>query len=128
MNRKEKEAALKSALSAKVKDEKLVVIDEFKFDEPKTKTMAQTLSAVGAGKAFIVLGGDGQTAPSDAQKNAALSARNIEGVRSVYFFRNEDKDAKKVDVTSGLNVYDIMKYDTLVIEKNAIKAIEEVYA
>ena len=128
MNRKEKEAALKSALSAKVKDEQLFVVDEFKFDEPKTKTMNELLEKIGAGKAFIVLGGDGQEAPSDAQKNAALSARNLQGVRSTYFLRKEDKDAGKVDVTSGLNVYDILKYDALIIEKNAVKAIEEVYA
>ena len=128
MNRKEKEVALKSALSAKVKDEQLFVVDEFKFDEPKTKTMNELLAKIGVGKAFIVLGGDGQEAPSDAQKNAALSARNLQGVRSTYFLRKEDKDAGKVDVSSGLNVYDILKYDALIIEKNAIKAIEEVYA
>ncbi|MEE3468104.1 MAG: 50S ribosomal protein L4 [Eubacterium sp.] len=128
MNRKEKEAALKAALSAKVKDSQLYVVDEFKFDEPKTKKMNELLSNMGAKGAFIVLGGDGLAAPSDAQKNAALSAKNLKGVRSTYFLRNEDKDAGKVDVTSGLNVYDILKYDTLVIEKNAIKAIEEVYA
>ena len=128
MNKKEKEAALKAALSAKVKDSQLYVVDEFKFDAPKTKIMNELLTKMGAGKAFIVLGGDGQAAPSDAQKNAALSAKNIQGVRSTYFLRQEDKDAGKVDVTSGLNVYDILKYDALVIEKNAIKAIEEVYA
>ncbi len=128
MNHKEKVAALKSALSAKVKDEQLFVIDEMSFDEPKTAKMNEVLNKLGAKKAFIVLGGNGQETPSDAQKNAALSARNIQGVRSTYFLRNENKDTGKVDITSGLNVYDILKYDALVIEKNAIKAIEEVYA
>ncbi|MBO4396025.1 MAG: 50S ribosomal protein L4 [Eubacterium sp.] len=127
MNHKEKVAALKSALSAKVKDERLFVIDEMSFDEPKTAKMNEVLSKLGANKAFIVLGGNTET-PSDAQKNAALSARNIQGVRSTYFLRSEDKDTGKATVTSGLNVYDILKYDALVIEKNAIKAIEEVYA
>ena len=128
MNKKEKEAALKAALSAKVKDSQLLVVDEFKFDEPKTKIMNELLNKMDAGKAFIVLGGDDLAEPNESQKNAARSAKNIQGVRSTYFLRKEDKDAGKVDVTSGLNVYDILKYDKLVIEKNAIKAIEEVYA
>ncbi|MCR4605731.1 MAG: 50S ribosomal protein L4 [Eubacterium sp.] len=128
MNKKEKEKALKSALSSKVNDEKLIVIDEMSFDEPKTKKMGQFLASVGANKAFVVLGGDGITEPSDKMKNAALSARNINGVRSTFFLRGEDPDTKEVKITSGLNVYDILKYDTLVIEKSAIKAIEEVYA
>lgn len=128
MNRKEKEAALKAALSAKVKDEKLLVVDEFKFDEPKTKKMDEMLNKIGANGAFIVIGGDDLDKPSDSQLNAALSARNIEGVRSTYFLRKENKEAGSVDVTSGLNVYDILKYDALVIEKGAVKAIEEVYA
>ena len=128
MNHKEKVAAIKSALSAKVKDEQLYIIDEMSFDEPKTAKMNEVLNKLGANKAFIVLGGNDQEAPSDAQKNAALSARNLEGVRSTYFLRKENKDTGKVDITSGLNVYDILKYDALVIEKNAVKAIEEVYA
>lgn len=128
MNKKEKEAALKAALSAKVKDDQLLVVDEFKFDEPKTKKMNELLTGIDAGKAFIVLGGNDMAEPSEAQKNAARSAKNIQGVRSTYFLRKEDKDAGKVDITSGLNVYDILKYDKLVIEKAAVQAIEEVYA
>ena len=127
MNKKEKEAALKAALSSKVKDSQLYVVDEFKFDEPKTKTMNELLTKMGAGKAFIVLGGEG-AAPSDAQKNAALSAKNIQGVRSTYFLREENKEAGNATVTSGLNVYDILKYDSLVMTKDAVKALEEVYA
>ena len=127
MNRKEKVTAIKSALSSKVADEKLYIIDDISFDEPKTKKMNELLKGLGAKGAFIVLGSDGADKPSDAQKNAALSAKNIQGVRSVYFLRKETENGD-VDVTSGLNVYDILKFDALVIEKGAIKAIEEVYA
>ena len=128
MNRKEKAAAIKSALSAKVQDEKLFIVDSFNFDEPKTKVMNEVLGKLGTSKAFVVLGGDDMDAPSESQKNAALSLRNIQGTRSTYFLRKENKEVGTVDVTSGLNVYDILKYDALVIEKSAIKAIEVVYA
>ena len=128
MNKKEKEAALKSALSSKVSDEKLVVVDAFSFEKPATKKLNDLLGKIGTSKAFVVIGADGVTEPTDDMKNATLSARNIQGVRSTYFLRGEDPDTKETLVTSGLNVYDILKADTVVIQKGAIKAIEEVYA
>ena len=106
MNKKEKKAAICSALTSRVNENKLIVLDEFKFDEIKTKTMKKVLTDIKAEKALIVLG--------DKQDNVILSARNLE----------------KVDTTlaNSVNVYDILKHDTLVMTKDAVSKIEEVYA
>ena len=106
MNKKEKRAALKSALTSRVQESKLVVVYELKFDEIKTKKMQGVLNALNVKKALIVL--------KDNDQNVLLSARNIAGVRTV--------------LTSTLNVFDILKYDTVVVTKAAVENIEEVYA
>jgi len=106
MNKKEKRAALKSALTSRVQESKLVGVDELKFDEIKTKKMQGVLNALNVMKALIVL--------KDNDQNVLLSARNIAGVRTV--------------LTSTLNVFDILKYDTVVVTKAAVENIEEVYA
>ena len=106
MNKKEKRAALKSALTSRVQESKLIVVDELKFDEIKTKKMQGVLNALNVKKALIVL--------KDNDQNVLLSARNIADVRTV--------------LTSTLNVFDILKYDTVVVTKAAVENIEEVYA
>lgn len=106
MNKKEKRAALKSALSAKVEEKKFIVIDEIKFDEIKTKNFAGMLKNFEVKKALVVL--------EDGNTNAEISARNIADV----------KTAK----TNTINVYDILKYNTVIATKAAVAAIEEVYA
>ena len=106
MNKKEKRAALNSALTSRVQESKLVVVDELKFDEIKTKKMQGVLNALNVKKALIVL--------KDNDQNVLLSARNIADVRTV--------------LTSTLNVFDILKYDTVVVTKAAVENIEEVYA
>lgn len=107
MNKKEKVHAIKSALTCKVNEEKLLVMDSLKFDEIKTKKMVGVLDALKVSKALVVLDGDDNS-------NVELSARNIAGVRTVY--------------SNAINVYDILKYDTVIITKNAVAKIEEVYA
>ena len=107
MNKKEKAAAIKSALTSKVNEEKFFVMDSLKFDEIKTKKMTSVLDALKVNKALIVLDGDDND-------NVELSARNIAGVRTVY--------------SNAINVYDILKYDTVIITKSAVSKIEEVYA
>ena len=118
MNRKEKALAIKSALTSKVNDNKIVVLDSFVVDEIKTKNVANVLGNLNVAKALIVTNGK--------NKNLELSANNIPSVRvsSVEVINNEDKKV----VNSTINVYDIVKYDTLVVTKDAVKAIEEVYA
>lgn len=106
MNKKEKQLAIKSALTSKVQDEKLFVIDEIKLDEIKTKKMVEFLAALKAKKALIVLDGVDNT--------VIASARNIEGVKTAQ--------------ANEINVFDILKYDSLVVAKAAVKKIEEVYA
>ena len=106
MNRKEKVAAIKSALTSRVNEEKFVVLDSLKFDEIKTKKMVGVLDSLKVDKALVVLDGDND--------NVALSARNIAGVRAVQ--------------VNAINVYDILKYETVVITKEAVNKIEEVYA
>ena len=106
MNRKEKRAALKSALTTKVEEKKFIVIDEIAFDEVKTKNFANILKNLDVSKALVVLGDD--------NVNAELSARNIADV----------KTAK----TNTINVYDILKYNTVIATKAVAKSIEEVYA
>ena len=106
MNKKEKRLALKSALTSRVNESKLLVLDELKFDENKTKKMVGVLNALKTDKALVVL--------KDNDQNVILSARNIPGV--------------KVSLTNTINVYDILKYNTLIVTKDAIAKIEEVYA
>ena len=106
MNKKEKRAALKSVLTSRVQENKLLVVDELKFDEIKTKKMQGVLDALKVKKALVVL--------KDNDQNVLLSARNIADVRTV--------------LTSTLNVFDILKYDTVVVTKAAVENIEEVYA
>ena len=106
MNKKEKRAALKSALSAKVEEKKFIVIDEIKLDEIKTKNFVNILKNLDVKKALVVL--------EDGNTNAEISARNIADV----------KTAK----TNTINVYDILKYNTVIATKAAVATIEEVYA
>ena len=103
MNKKEKRAALKSALSAKVEEKKFIVVDEIKLDEIKTKSIVNMLKGLDVDKALVVL--------EDGNTNAEISARNIADVK-----------------TNTINVYDILKYNTVVATKAAVEAIEEVYA
>lgn len=106
LNKKEKRAALKSALTSRVNENKFIVVDELKLDEIKTKKMAGVLKALHAEKALVVIEGENE--------NVALSARNLPTVKVAYI--------------NTINVYDILKYNTLVVTKNAVAAIEEVYA
>ena len=107
MNKKEKAGAIKSALTSRVNEEKFLVLDSLKFDEIKTKTMVSVLDALKVNKALVVLDGEDNA-------NVELSARNIAGVRVV--------------PANAISVYDILKYETVVITKNAVSKIEEVYA
>ena len=106
LNKKEKRVALKSALSSRVTDGKLIVVDELKFDEIKTKKFAAVMENLKVTKALVVLG--------DMDKNVILSARNIPNVKTAQ--------------VNTINVYDILKGDTLVLTKDAVAKIEEVYA
>ncbi len=106
MNRKEKRAALLSALTSRVEEKKFIVVDELAFEEAKTKKFAAVLKNLDVSKALVVL--------EDGNTNAELSARNIADV----------KTAK----TNTINVYDILKYDTVIATKAAVRDIEEVYA
>ena len=106
MNKKERRAALKSALTLKAQDEKLIVVDNLALNEIKTKEMARVLKNLKADKALVVTAGE--------NKNVYLSARNIEGVQTA--------------PANGINVYDIMRHQTLVLTKDAVASIEEVYA
>ena len=107
MNKKEKAGAIKSALTTKVNEEKFFVMDSLKFDEIKTKKMVSVLDALKVNKALVVLDGEDND-------NVEVSARNIAGVRTVY--------------SNAMNVYDILKYDTIIITKSAVAKLEEVYA
>ena len=106
LNKKEKRAALKSALTSRVQDNKFIVVDEFKFDEIKTKKFQNVMDNLKVSKALVVLG--------DNDQNTVLSARNIAGV--------------KTSQVGSINVYDILKYSTVVATKAAVATIEEVYA
>ena len=106
LNKKEKRAALKSALTSRVQENKFIVLDELKFGEIKTKNMKAVLDALNVNKALVVL--------ADNDQNVVLSARNLEGVRTA--------------LTNTINVFDILKYNTVVTTKAAVEAIEEVYA
>lgn len=106
LNKKEKRAALKCALTAKVNDAKFIVLDDLSFDGIKTKNMIKVLENLKVGKALVVL--------NDNDQNVVLSARNIPNVKTAS--------------TNTINVYDILKYDTFVVTKDAVATIEEVYA
>ena len=106
LNKKEKRAALKSALTSKVQDKKLIVVDELKFDEIKTKSFANVMKNLNVTKGLVVL------AENDA--NVVLSAKNIPAVQTT--------------LTNTLNVYDVMKAGTVVLTKDAVAKMEEVYA
>ena len=106
MNKKEKKTALKSALTAKVEEKKFVVVDEIKFDEIKTKNFANILKNLEVSKALVVL--------EDGNDNAVISAKNIADVKTA--------------AINTINVYDILKYNTVIATKAAVAKIEEVYA
>ena len=106
LNKKEKRAALKSALTTRVAENKFIVLDELKFDEIKTKKFQTVLNNLKVNKALVVL--------EEKNDNVILSARNIPGVETA--------------LVNTINVYDILKYNTMVVTKAAVTAIEEVYA
>jgi len=105
--RKVRRLAMKSALSSKVLDSSIIVVDNLNFDEPKTKLMIETLNVLRAGNKTLVVTADGDT-------NVYKSARNIPGVKSI-----------KADF---INVFDILKYGTLLMTKDAVARVEEVFA
>ncbi|MDO5361296.1 MAG: 50S ribosomal protein L4 [Eubacteriales bacterium] len=106
MNKKERRAALKSALTSKVQDNKLVVVDALTLAEVKTKEMQKVLTNLKAEKALVVTAAD--------DKNIILSTRNIADVETA--------------TVNTINVYDVMKHNTVVVTKDAVASIEEVYA
>mgnify|MGYP001063489933 CR=1 FL=1 len=106
LNKKEKRAALKSALSSRVAENKFIVIDEMNFGEIKTKNFQNMLNNLNVNKALVVL--------EDGNVNAELSARNIANVKTAR--------------TNTINVFDILKYNTVIASKAAVANIEEVYA
>ena len=106
MNKKEKQLAMKSALSAKLAEDKLVVVDKIELEEVKTSVFAKILANLKAPKSLVVT--------KDKNDKVVLSANNIPAV--------------KTTATNSLSVYDILKYDKLVLTKDAVAAIEEVYA
>ncbi len=105
LNKKERRAALKSALTTKVNDNQLIVIDDLKLDEIKTKKMQAVLDGLKVNKALIVL--------NDGDRKVVLSTRNIPNVKTAS--------------THTINVYDILKYDTFIVTKDAVATLEEVY-
>ena len=106
LNKKEKRAALRSALTSRVQDNKFIVVDELKFDEIKTRKFQNFMDNLKVSKALVVL--------ADNDQNTVLSARNIADV--------------KTSQVGSINVYDILKYNTVVATKAAVASIEEVYA
>ena len=106
LNKKEKRAALKSALTSKVQDKKLIVVDELKFDEIKTKNFQNVMNNLNVKKGLVVL--------AENDENVVLSAKNIPTVQTT--------------LTNTLNVYDVMKAGTVVLTKDAVAKMEEVYA
>lgn len=106
LNKKEKRAALKSALTSRVNENKFVVVDELRFDEIKTKNFKAVMNNLKVSKALVVL--------ADNDQNTVLSARNIPEV--------------KTSLVNTINVFDILKYNTVVATKAAVASIEEVYA
>lgn len=106
MNKKEKRAALKSVLTSRVQENKLYVLDELKLGEIKTKDMKNVLDSLKVEGALVIL--------NENDQNVILSARNLAGVKTA--------------LTNTINVYDILKYGNVVVTRNAVKKIEEVYA
>ena len=106
MNKKERRAALKSALTSRVQENKLIVLDELKLDEVKTKAMQNVLNNLNVSKAMVVL--------ADNDANVVLSTRNIPNVVTA--------------LPNTINVYDVLKYNTVILTKASAAAIEEVYA
>lgn len=106
MNKKEKAGAIKSALTSKVNDRKFIVLDSLELNEIKTKKMVAVLNSFNLTKALVVM--------DKVDENVILSAQNIPDVRTT--------------VSESINVFDLLKYDTVVITKEAVKKIEEVYA
>ncbi|MBR0146918.1 MAG: 50S ribosomal protein L4 [Eubacterium sp.] len=106
MNKRERQIALFSALTSKVQDEKMIVVDQLTMDAPKTAAFAEILKNLKAESALVVT--------KDKNDNVVLSARNIPDVATT--------------ISTSINVYDILKYDSLIITKDAAQAIEEVYA
>lgn len=106
LNKKEKRLALKSALTSRLQENKLIVVDELKFDEIKTKNFVNVMNNLKADKALVVL--------NENDANVVMSARNIPTVKTA--------------LTNTINVYDILKYNTLILTKDAVATIEEVYA
>ena len=106
MNKKEKRAALKSVLTDRVNENKFIVVDDIKFEAPKTKDFVKMMSNLNVSKALVVL--------KDNDVNTVMSAKNIPTVKTA--------------LTNTINVYDILKYDVVVIDKAAVATIEEVYA
>ena len=105
LNKKERRAALKSALSSRVAENKIIVLDAFNMEEVKTKKFKAVMDTLKVSKALVVV---------DDNNNVVLSARNIPDVKTAS--------------TSTINVYDILKYDTLVVTQDAVATIQEVYA
>ncbi len=106
LNKKEKRAALKSALTSKVQDSKLIVVDELKLDEIKTKNFVKIMNNLKVEKGLVVIG--------DNDVNIVMSARNLADINTT--------------LVNTINVYDVMKAKTLVLTKDAVAKIEEVYA
>ena len=106
LNKKEKRVALKSVLTSAVAENKFIVLDELKFDEIKTKNFVQVMNNLKVDKALVVL--------NEKDANVEMSARNIPDV--------------KMALTNTINVYDILKYNTVVVTKAAAETIQEVYA
>jgi large subunit ribosomal protein L4 len=106
LNKKERRLAIKSALTTKVNESKLIVLDSFELDEIKTKKFAAVMENLKVSKALVVL--------ADKNENVVRSAKNIPAVKTAF--------------TNTINVYDILKYDTLVLTQDAVAAISEVYA
>ncbi|MBQ8280667.1 MAG: 50S ribosomal protein L4 [Roseburia sp.] len=106
LNKKEKRAALKSALTSRVVENKFIVLDELKLDEIKTKKFVEVMNNLKVEKALVVL--------NDMDTNVIASAKNIPTVKTTQ--------------TNELNVFDVLKYDTVVVTKAAVATIEEVYA
>ena len=106
LNKKERKLALKSALTSRVNENKFIVVDELKFDEIKTKKFQNILNSLKVSKALVVVGDD--------STNAVKSEDNLPAVKTAF--------------VNTINVYDILKYNTVVATKTAVAAIEEVYA
>ena len=106
MNKKEKRAALKSVLTSKVQENKFIVLDELKLAEVKTKEMKKELDNLKVNNALVIIGDDSE--------NVALSARNIAGVQTAS--------------VNTINVFDMLKYNTIIATKTSVASIEEVYA